>query len=338
MNLLAYTCRIPGCQGPRSGVCINSLSLSECPDVIPIGEEDSAEGTSVVPEVDPVSNELVQTGGVSSLDAAACDALLRARGGTVVAIVAGPEVGKTTMIATMYELIHRGRLTAYRFAGSETLRGYEERCHLSRMASNAARSDTPHTPISAKLSFTHLKVATLSGIKDVIFSDRSGEHFDNALKRPSDIAGFAELKRADIILLLVDLEQLLKTPHHPTSQVRRLFMAMEQHALLENKPVRLVGTKADLAKTRDARSEAISALNELAVDLSRRTVGRVSVTSSLIASRASAGSTQIGEGFEALIDEILKEKEPPNFCAGSSWPEKNTELDALMHVYRSKQQ
>lgn len=332
MNLEAYTCRVLGCEGPRSGVCINSLSFNECPDVIPIIEEDQ---TSAAPAEAPVSSELVHTGGVSSLDAAACDALLRARGGIVVGIVAGPEVGKTTMIATMYELIHRGRLTDHRFAGSETLRGYEERCYLARIASNGTLSDTPRTPTSAKLSFTHLKVATSSGIKDIIFSDRSGEHFDNALDHTSDIAGFAELKRADIILLLVDLESLLNKPHYPTSQVRRLFMAMHQHSLLENKPVKLVGTKADLAKAGNAHNEAISALNELADDLIKRSAGGISVTSLLIASRASAGSTQIGEGFEALIDAILKEKEPPSFCAGSAWPAKKTELDSLMHVYRS---
>ena len=189
MDLDAYTCRVPGCKGPRSGVCINGLSFDECPDVIPIEDAVQTEDVRAIAETLPNAGEMVQTGGVSSLDAAACDALLRARGGTVVGVVAGPEVGKTTMIATMYELIHRGRMPAFRFAGSETLRGYEERCHLARMASNGVSSDTPRTPTSAKLSFTHLRLATSSGIKDVIFSDRSGEHFDNVLASPSGIVG-----------------------------------------------------------------------------------------------------------------------------------------------------
>lgn len=338
MDLDAYTCSVPGCNGPRSGVCINGLSFNECPDVIPCGDEAQAEDDPAIVEIAPASRGMIYTGGVSSLDAATCDALLRARGGTVVGVVAGPEVGKTTMIATMYELIHRGRIPAFRFAGSETLRGYEERCHLSRMASNGTCSDTPRTPTSAKLSFTHLRLSTSSGTKDVIFSDRSGEHFDNVLGRPSEIADFAELKRANIILLLVDLELLLKTPHLPTSQVRRLFMAMDQHALLDNKPVRLVGTKADLANTGEALEVALTALNNLATDLCRRAAGRVPVTPLLIASRARAGSTKIGEGFEELTEAILTETESPAFNAGTSWPETLTELDALMHSYRSSLQ
>ena len=88
MDLDAYTCRVPGCKGPRSGVCINGLSFDECPDVIPIEDAVQTEDVRAIAETLPNAGEMVQTGGVSSLDAAACDALLRARGGTVVGVVA----------------------------------------------------------------------------------------------------------------------------------------------------------------------------------------------------------------------------------------------------------
>lgn len=337
MDLAAHTCKVPGCGGPRSGVCINGLNFEECPDVVVVAENDSAADDALSIDMARVrADAMVSTGGVSSLDAAACDAFLRAMGGTVIGLVAGPEVGKTTMIATMYELIHRGRMTSFRFAGSETLRGYEERCHLARMASNGMHADTPRTPTWAQLSFTHLRLVTSSGFRDVIFSDRSGEHFDNVLDQPSGIAEFAELARADIILLVVGLDQLLKTPHQPTSQIRRLFMAMDQQGLLRDKVVSLVGTKADLMTTTEALTNVQVALDELAVDLNRRGGGRVQVTTLVTSSRPRTGSTEIGEGLEALLTHILKDNSNPTFNAGSAWPEQLNELDALMFPHRSE--
>lgn len=335
MELEDYTCRVPGCDGPRSGVCINGLSFEECPDVIPFESEVQQEYPKVNADATHADVKMVSTGGVSSLDATACDSLLRERGGTLVGVVAGPNVGKTTMICTIYELIHRGRMQVFKFAGSETLRGYEERCHLARMASMGGFSETPRTKISFH-SYTHLRVSTPSGIKDVIFSDRSGEHFDNILNSPADIGSFAELKRADIILLLIDLELLLKAPHQPKSQVRRLFLAMDQSTLLNDKTLILVGTKADLTNPDDSQSEAITAIEELGDHLKRRALSNVKVNTHLVASRARSGSNALGDGLEELLQTILTERDPPEFSAGKAWPKKLTELDALMHQYRNR--
>ncbi|MFJ7797763.1 hypothetical protein [Pseudomonas sp. NPDC096950] len=333
MDVNAYGCSLAGCDGPMSGVCINGLNFEECPDVILILD---AEEVSVPVEDSPRSSDLVSTRGFSSLDALSCDALLRARGGIVVGVVAGPEVGKTTMIATMYEMLHRGQISDAQFAGSETLRGYEERCHLARVASNGLIPNTARTPTSARLSFTHLRLATSKGIKDIIFSDRSGEHFDNVLDNPGSIVEFSELSRADIILLLVDIEHFLKTPHIPTSRIRRLLMTMDQQLLLAEKTVRLIGTKADLAKSNEELEAARSSLHALAADLSQRTGGRVQISPLLIAARPREGATQIAEGLKELLDEILKEPDPVAVEQDFAWPVHLTEMDKLMHVYRSK--
>lgn len=336
MDVRAFTCRLPGCNGPRSGVCINNLSFEECPDVIPVEQSDDYDRTTATDEPSPAGMGMVSTGGGRSLDAAACDALLRERGGFVIGLVAGPEIGKTTMIGTIYELIHRGRMFTFRFAGSETLRGYEERCHRARIASNGFKPDTPRTRTADQLSFTHLRLATAAGMRDVVFSDRSGEHFENILAKPSGIAGFAELERASAVLLLVDSEKMRTSAHQPTSQVRRLFMAMEQSGLLQGKPVVLVGTKADLLATEEDMSEARTMLARLTTELNRRAGGRATVTSALVASRARKGTSDIGHGLEALLGDLLRDPEPPDFTLGTAQPASLTEVDALMHAFRSK--
>ena len=331
MDMKAFTCRVDGCDGPRSGVCINNLPFNECPDVIPIWEEEEEEESSGHSPV-----EMVSTPGGRALGAAICDRLLRERGGTVVGIVAGPEVGKTTLIGTIYELIHRGRMADFGFAGSETLRGYEERTFLARIASKRLKPDTPRTKVENQINFTHLRLATKDGIKDVYFSDRSGEHFDNALGKPAEFAKFAELERAETILLMVDLEQLRLSPHVVSSSVRRLFMAMEQRGFLVGKPLTLVGTKADLFASADDRSEAVSRLERLKEDLRRRSTGGANLRVSIVASRAPKGATKVGEGLDQLLADILAPAEPPPFSLGQAVPKKPSALDTLMSILRRK--
>src|SRR6266478_9212034 len=49
-------------------------------------------------------------------------------------VVAGPiESGKTTLIASLYELFQWSRVSDYLFAGSNTLAGFEQKCYLSRI-------------------------------------------------------------------------------------------------------------------------------------------------------------------------------------------------------------
>jgi len=336
MDLKTFTCRVNGCDGPRSGVCINNLPFDECPDVIPIPADavkDAEDGARSHSQA-----EMVRTPGGRSLDAIACDVLLRERGGTVIGIVAGPEVGKTTLIGTMYELIHRGRMPGFGFAGSETLRGYEERTFLARIASNRIRPDTPRTKVKEQLNLTHLRLATKNGIRDVYFSDRSGEDFDSALGSPTKFGSFIELKRAETILLLVDLEQFMQSPQLVMSSVRRLFMAIEQHLFLAGKQLILVGTKADLLAGTQDYELAAGRLEILKEDLRKRSAGEVDLKLSIVASRAPKGTTRAGEGLDHLLASILAIPKPPMFSLGTAAPTKQSELGTLMDVLRRKLQ
>jgi len=272
--------------------------------------------------------------GGRSLDAAACDALLRRWGGTVIGIVAAPEVGKTTLISTLYELLYRRRMVGFGFAGSETLRAYEERCHLARFSSDAAAADTPRTKVGAGLQFTHLRIATPSGIQNAVFADRSGELFDKALARPADIDDFVELHRADVIIILVDLVLLTSSTHLTVSAIRRLFMAMDQRSMLENRRVLLVGTKADVAVPTPRSRKAVRELNTVAEELSQRAGGRFRIDMHVVACRPRRGSTVIGEGLESLLSAVLEAPPPRPAFADDSWPNQRSELDQLMRGYR----
>ncbi len=323
-------CRLPGCSGPRSGVCINSLPFEECPDVVPFEGGDEAQERPA-----DLNEQAVALPGGRNLDAASCDALLRERGGTVVGLVASPDAGKTTLVATIYEMLHRRRMAAFGFAGSETLRGYEERCYLARLSSNAARPDTQRTPRGLGVTFTHLRVAAPGGLRDVMFSDRSGEHFEDALARPAEIGGFPELRRANMVALLVDLARLVRDTHVTVSHARRLFMAMDQGGLLDGKKVLLVGTKADLAIPNPRSMKAQRELAAVGDELDRRAAGRFATGRHVIACHARRGSTVIGDGVEPLLAELLARPPMRPRRPDDSWPGERSELDNLMRGYRS---
>lgn len=325
-------CRLPGCGGPVSGVCINNLAFDECPDVLEVEVSDREESAAPVRKVSP---DFVIVPGGHALDAVACDALLRQRGGTVVGLVAGPEVGKTTLIGLMYELLVRRRMDSFGFAGSDTLRGYDERCYLARTATNAAIADTKRTPAQDELSFTHLRIARGEARYDVIFSDRSGEHFERVMNQPNGIAEFQELRRADVILLLVDLTELLSESNLQFFRMRRWTMAMAQNGMLEDKAVFLVGTKADVAARTPRSRAAGKALSDLAEDLSRRTRS-VPVLPRIVACRPRRGSTVVGEGVELLLAEILTPRVCSREMISEAWPSAPTELDLLMRAFRAK--
>lgn len=131
-----------------------------------------------------------------------------ARGGpTSIVVVAGPaRCGKTTLVAGLYELFHRGPMGGYMFAGSRTLPGFEQRCHLARVASGLDTPDTERTMRSEGKDLLHLRLAEREGgaFRNILFSDIYGEAFRRAADVAEDCQKFTVLKRACHVAVLVD--------------------------------------------------------------------------------------------------------------------------------------
>lgn len=328
-DLATALCRVAGCGGPASGVCLNGLSFDECPDVI------SPDGAERLNEASDEA-EVVRTRVAPIFDAAAADEFLRARGGYVIAAVAGPDAGKTTLAATIYELAHRGRLDGIGFAGSETISGFEERCFLSRAASEEEVSDTVRTPTSTELAFLHIDLAFADGRRaNLLLSDRSGEHFDDALDHPDRFATFEELARADAILLLLDAERLANSHHAEITRMRKIMLGLSNAGLLLNRPVHLVLTKMDKVDSGDHRVMVDRRAAEIIAEFKRRVPG-VNVRPHHTACRAVAGSTMIGQGVRDLVAAFLPTPQSPAFATQIFRPtgDSGTALDRLMHQTR----
>lgn len=295
------TCKQAGCGGPASGTCIEKLSFDECPYVIS-GEADPEQIGHTQQPIGETSN-LISTGNTASLDAAACDALLREQAAIIVAVIAGPYAGKTTLLATLYELLRKAKLDGFSFAGSETIRGFEERCFLSRVNSGRDKADTQHTPARAGLNFTHLRVKTPDRMAELLLADRSGEYFQRVQNTPNLIAEFEEFYRADVIILVMDGQLLTTDPHRQISESRKLLLALSGAGLLPLKPLKIVITKNDLVSA--GQNAEIIRLVGTFVDECRRRVLSINVSVHYTAARPLKGETKFGEGILNLIRDIL---------------------------------
>ncbi len=125
----------------------------------------------------------------------------------LVVFAGASESGKTTLLASLYERWSAGPFAGFHFAGSRSLLGFEQICHLNRLASGGAHPDTPHTPVSDEAAYYHLAVrGTAPGAerRHVLLSAISGELFRLAKFSREDTERLTFLHRANTIVVLVD--------------------------------------------------------------------------------------------------------------------------------------
>jgi len=236
----------------------------------PVSADDSR-----VPEVaategpaKPSANETPEVIDLSSgRELAESSALVLAESRPVRWIVIAGQVssGKTTLLTSLYELFQWGLIDDCRFAGSQTLAAFEERCHYSRLASERVTPDTPRTPYSPIANYLHLRLQPANEIPvsvDFLFTDVSGEMFEHARNSTDDCKELVFLKRAASFILVLDGEKAVR-PDRRWAMVEEakslLKSCLDSSMLSENCRVVVVwskidyfgdGTNADLEKFR----------------------------------------------------------------------------------------
>jgi hypothetical protein len=126
---------------------------------------------------------------------------------TRLVLIAGEaESGKTTLLSTIYEKFNEAPFANLLFAGSSTLVGWEQRCHLSRVASGAEKAETERTQgLNQRLLHLRVREQNLKEpVQDILFTDLSGEVFKLIRDSTSECQRLGMLKRADHIVLMLD--------------------------------------------------------------------------------------------------------------------------------------
>lgn len=183
---------------------------------------DAVIADATVEEIEPVEEEepeFFELFSGAALNATDAEVITR-RSRTQLVVFAGTEgSGKTTVLTSIYERVNQGAFAGFTFAGSRSLLGFEEICHLNRLASGGTQPETQRTRLTDDTKYYHLalRAAGLPAVRrNVLFSAMSGELFRMAKDSQEDAERLSFLRRADTIVVLVDGERLA-TPAQRTS-------------------------------------------------------------------------------------------------------------------------
>ena len=309
-----FHCKREGCKPEESGVCIDGLPLSDCPNRFmfePVDEDLIVEAASTNSE-EPLGRILHNGESFSVLEA---DEYLRRYGATVVAFIGCPNAGKTTAAVMLYELSKRRKLGAFGFVGSRTIRGFQRRAHKSLLASGRSVADTEHTSVGSPVSFLHLRLQSAGendGFMDLLLSDRSGEDFVQCLDKPYLCSEFPEIMRADCHVILVDGAKLMNPGEAPRqiADVRRLFISLNQCGAIANSGlVQVVLTKHDLISCSKHKDATLQRFDDFVKNLRGRISGNVMLTAHKLAARPSCCTNfELGDGLGKLVSDWLPKK------------------------------
>ena len=257
-EVIGVQCKNKECKVAETGKCIEGLALNQCPHIIrsdtlmeqPIptvanGTLGSAQST------EPIQ---LPTGQILSVSQAS--EVLRAGETRVLAIIGPVYSGKTSLIASLYEIFQKPLHGNFQFARSRTLSAFEQACHDARASSQRPEPETARTPRSSLPSgvgFYHLGLRNghSPGILDLVLADRTGEEYLAAADNPSLSSKFIEVKHADSLSLVVDGELLLDLTarHNVRSETEMVLQGLvDADATWTYQRVAIVLTKLDVIK------------------------------------------------------------------------------------------
>jgi len=185
------------------------------------------------------------------LSVAAMDRLSRQQDTTLVVLVGPPDSGKTTLVSSIYEQVRATKIPGLWFTGSQTLMAFEERCHLSRLASNLEEPATERTKYSEEQTFYHLRTRSEEPphpLTELFLFDVAGEGFRELSTTHDACRRLDALGRADYLAVLLDGKRLTnpRTRYLAIEEcINFLQCAKDSNAMANDCEVQVVVSKSD---------------------------------------------------------------------------------------------
>lgn len=273
-DVIHEECSNPDCRVAETGRCVEGLELSACPNyrqeafdsLVEDGLADPVDGHD---EVDGI----VALPSAATLSLEEASSVLRQGKSRVVAVLGPSDSGKTSLIASLYDLFQHGPVEGIEFARSRTLHAFEESCHNARAASRRSEPEMNRTPFG-EVHFYHLEIGGLPVEEHIslLLGDRAGEEYLAAADDISVVTGFAEVARADVLTVLVDGERLVdtRTRHNLRSDITMVLQALHDgEALSPTTRLALVLTKLDIVSSSEREEQALNDFNTLLEEIQR---------------------------------------------------------------------
>ncbi len=321
-----FRCTQDGCPFRESGECLEQIQpLDECPhleklepsvvsDKPPMGregEQQKAPKTQAEPK--PVS---IYPGW--PLQSREADAVMREAETTMVIVAGEADSGKTTLIALAYSAFLKGSVGEWRFAGSRTLLGFEACVQNHRVSEDSVAPFTLHTPTDVD-EFYHLDVQSINDKRNrrLLLHNISGERYQQAMNTTSAAQSLHMVRRADVIVVMLDGRSLLKRASTSQAQSRMvdllLGIAKVGH-LGTNQPVQILISRWDEVVAKDGVAVVEAAMTQIRQLASKR-LAEVGVSSLItihgIASVTRHKGTSFGFGYPEVLQVWLSLRPKP---------------------------
>lgn len=252
------TCALTDCHVAETGRCVDGLDLEDCPHYGSAPEEPSVSDPGNEQDSTKPSNIVLPS--ADSLSLAEASSVLRHGDARVIAIIGPRDSGKTSLIASLYDLFQEGPVSEMQYAGSRTLHAFELACHNARASSRRTEPDTFRTPHGG-VRFFHLDLAGGPAGKgiSIVLGDRAGEEYQEVADDVSVAANLAEVSRAETLTLLIDGQRLVDATarHNLRSDIIMLLRGLvDGGAVQSGQRLALVLTKIDVLRELDKPQKA----------------------------------------------------------------------------------
>ena len=257
-------CANPDCRVAESGRCVEGFELVACPRYGRDADDEGAAGADEAVDTEGLAEtsvESIQLASANALTPSQASGLLRAEDARVIAILGPLKSGKTSLIASLYDLFQAGPVMEIEFSRSRTLHAFERACHDARSASRRYEPDMSRTSRGG-VSFYHLEIGggAAGDRLALIMGDRSGEEYREIADDASNASTFSEVVRADSITILVDGERLLEAGkrHNLRSEIILMLQALHDgDGLRVGSRLALVLTKLDAVQESAYTEQAV---------------------------------------------------------------------------------
>lgn len=263
-------CANPDCQVAETGKCVEGLETAKCPH---FGHERADETSDRATSEGAAVDEGIRLPGSGTLTTGDAARLLRGGDARVIAIIGPSDSGKTSLIASLYDLFQEGSVANVEYARSLSLHAFEHTCHDARAASRRRVPHINRTP-RGEVKFYHLDVAggPAGEMLTLVLGDRAGEEYRGAADDVAVVQAFPEVRRADTLTFLVDGERLLDSGarHNLRSEITMMLQALvDGGAVRVGQRLALVLTKIDLVQASPHRARVEGDFGALFADLQR---------------------------------------------------------------------
>lgn len=260
-------CANPDCRVAETRRCVEGLALDVCHHY---GVETEARDDEAPVEDERVKSVTLPSGG--ALTPAEAAGVLRWGPARVVAVLGPSDSGKTSLIASLYDLFQEGAVDGIEFSRSRTLHAFEHTCHDARALSRRGVPHTNRTP-RGEVSFYHLEVGGGAAGEQLVLliGDRAGEEYREAADDVTGVSRFSEVMRADTLTVLVNGERLLGGGRHNLrSDIMMMLQGLRDGGgLRQGGRLALVLTKLDAVQAAAEAARALRDFELLLQDLQR---------------------------------------------------------------------